>query len=89
MDIQINDIEWENVGLVLGVTPGGIPFGGSHVLTDVFFLICSTSDREHLRTLARLSRLIGDDGLLTALRPAPDAGTLRTLITRQEKALLE
>ena len=75
--------------LALGVTPGGIPFGGSHVLTDVFFLICSTSDREHLRTLARLSRLIGDEDLLAALRQAPDADSIRTLIAQREKELLE
>lgn len=74
--------------LALGIAPGGIPFGGSRVLTDVFFLICSTSDREHLRTLARLSRLIGDGDLLASLRQTPDARTIRSLIARREKELL-
>ena len=40
--------------LALGITPGGIPFGSDGSLTDIFFLICSTSDHEHLRILARL-----------------------------------
>jgi nitrogen PTS system EIIA component len=75
--------------LALGVTPGGIPFGGSRMLTDVFFLICSTSDKEHLRTLARLSRLIGDEDLLSAMRHAPDADSIRTLVAQREKELLE
>ena len=45
--------------VALGITQAGIPFGESHgVLTDVFFLICSTDDASHLRILARLSRLI-------------------------------
>ena len=46
--------------LALGISPGGIPFGADGQLTDVFFLICSTSDHEHLRILARLSRIIND-----------------------------
>ncbi len=56
--------------LAVGIAPRGIPFGGSHRLTDVFFLICSTDDRGHLRTLARLSRLIGNEELLETLRAA-------------------
>ena len=47
--------------LAFGRTHRGIPFGDARGrLTDVFFLILSTDDRGHLRTLARLSRLIGD-----------------------------
>ena len=56
--------------LALGITPGGIPFGNDGRLTDIFFLICSTSDHEHLRILARLSRVINDADLLAALRAA-------------------
>ena len=51
--------------LAFGRTHRGIPFGDRRGrLTDVFFLILSTDDRVHLRTLARLSRLIGDAPLL-------------------------
>jgi PTS system nitrogen regulatory IIA component len=61
--------------LALGRTSGGIPFGGEHgSLTDVFFLICSIDDSQHLRTLARLSRLIAADGFLEALREATSRG---------------
>lgn len=48
----------------LGVSPSGIPFGGRRGLTHVFFLICSTDDRGHLHTLARLTRMFQDDFVL-------------------------
>ena len=68
--------------LALGRTVQGIPFGGDRgQLTDLFFLICSVSDQEHLRTLARLSRLIKDQPLLDAIRAADDASaTLQILL---------
>jgi nitrogen PTS system EIIA component len=57
--------------LALGRTASGIPFGSeSGQLTDVFFLICSVDDSQHLRTLARLSRLIATPDFLPALRAA-------------------
>jgi PTS system nitrogen regulatory IIA component len=79
--------------LALGITPGGIPFGrateggarGS--LTDVFFLICSTSDHEHLRILARLSRVIKDAEFLAALRSVADRAAARKLIVDRESAI--
>lgn len=55
--------------LALGRTYQGVPFGGAHGgLTDLFFLILSTDDRGHLRTLARLSRLLSDSTTLEGLR---------------------
>ena len=46
--------------MAFGRTSRGIPFGGGFGnLTDMFFLICSVDDRGHLRTLARLARVIG------------------------------
>jgi nitrogen PTS system EIIA component len=59
--------------LALGISSGGIPFGSGGSLTDIFFLICSTSDHEHLRILARLSRVINDQAFLAAFRSAEDA----------------
>jgi PTS system nitrogen regulatory IIA component len=60
--------------LALGITAGGIPFGGPRgVLTDVFFLIGSQTERGHLRTLARLSRLITTPRLVDTLRTASDS----------------
>jgi PTS system nitrogen regulatory IIA component len=73
--------------LAVGVSPQGIPFGGSSRLTDVFLLICSCDDRGHLRTLARLSRLICDENFLPNLRAAPDAQAVRELICVAESNL--
>ncbi|NQT41211.1 MAG: PTS sugar transporter subunit IIA [Planctomycetes bacterium] len=74
--------------VVLGITPTGIPFGGSRgVLTDVFFLLCSEDEREHLRTLARLSRLIGADDFLDRLRCAEAATEAHGLIATAEEEL--
>ncbi len=74
--------------LGLGVTSSGIPFGGNRgALTDVFFLICSTDDRGHLRTLARLSKVIGAPGFLDGLRQAPDPQTAHQLICDTEAGL--
>jgi PTS system nitrogen regulatory IIA component len=73
--------------LALGITPGGIPFGSGGSLTDIFFLICSTSDHEHLRILARLSRVINDADFLRAMRAATSAAALHQLIADREAAI--
>jgi PTS system nitrogen regulatory IIA component len=73
--------------LALGVTVTGIPFGGASALTDVFFLICSTDDRVHLRVLARLSRLLTVPGLLNALHQATDAAAVHRMIEEAEEKL--
>jgi PTS system nitrogen regulatory IIA component len=74
--------------LALGRTNSGIPFGSSRGgLTDVFFLICSVEDRGHLRTLARLSRILAFPGFLESLREAPDAAAAHQLITQTEAGL--
>jgi nitrogen PTS system EIIA component len=73
--------------LALGITPGGIPFGTGGSLTDIFFLICSTSDHEHLRILARLSRVINDQDFLAAMRIANDAKTLHRLVRDREDVI--
>jgi nitrogen PTS system EIIA component len=73
--------------LAIGITHRGIPFGGSSRLTDIFFLICSCDDRGHLRTLARLSRLIASEGFLGNLRSAQDAHEVHELIRQAEAAL--
>jgi PTS system nitrogen regulatory IIA component len=73
--------------VALGITPGGIPFGSGGSLTDIFFLICSTTDHQHLRTLARLSRVINDQDFLAAMRTADDAVTLHRLIREREAVI--
>jgi PTS system nitrogen regulatory IIA component len=73
--------------LALGISPGGIPFGSNGRLTDIFFLICSTSDYEHLRILARLSRVINDQDFLTAMREAHNPVSLHKLVKERESTV--
>lgn len=75
--------------LALGITSRAIPFGDDRgTLTDIFFLICSVDDRTHLRTLARLSRLISDADLLVGLRAAENPSAARKIIVAREAELL-
>jgi PTS system nitrogen regulatory IIA component len=72
----------------LGRTYQGVPFGGEGGgLTDVFFLICSTDDRIHLRTLARLSRLLTDAEFLDGIRHAEDPAVLHARLAAREQEL--
>jgi nitrogen PTS system EIIA component len=73
--------------LALGCTTSGIPFGGGAPLTDVFFLICSTEDRSHLRTLARLSRILASPGFLNALHQVESAMEAHQLVVETEESL--
>jgi nitrogen PTS system EIIA component len=74
--------------ITLGRTPSGISFGGSGgSLTDVFFLICSTDDRGHLRTLARLSRMLTIAGFLEQLRTIESPEDAHRLIVETEESL--
>lgn len=74
--------------LAMGRTVQGIPFGGSTgQLTDVFFLICSDSDQNHLKILARLSRLINDRDLLGALRTAESGEAVIRIVQDGEQQL--
>jgi PTS system nitrogen regulatory IIA component len=74
--------------LAMGRTVQGIPFGGSTgQLTDVFFLICSDSDQNHLKILARLSRLINDRDLLGALRTAESGEAVIQIVQDGEQQL--
>ena len=73
--------------IALGVSASGIHFGSDGQLTNVFFLICSTSDHEHLRILARLSRVINDQGFLASMRSAESPAALLHLIQDREAAV--
>jgi PTS system nitrogen regulatory IIA component len=74
--------------VALGRTDRPLPFGAARgALTDLYFLICSLDDAGHLRVLARLSRLIGDQELLAALRGAPDAATAHQALADREGQL--
>lgn len=72
--------------LALGRTYSGIPFSESQGrLTDIFFLILSTDDQVHLRTLARLSRFLGEPKFLESLREADDAKQMHRVIEDYEQ----
>jgi PTS system nitrogen regulatory IIA component len=76
--------------IALGRTYQGIPFGAENgQLTDLFFLICSVDDAGHLRTLARLSRLLGSPGFLEALRFSETPTDLIAEVSRLELLLPE
>jgi PTS system nitrogen regulatory IIA component len=74
--------------VALGVTSQGIPFGDQRGgLTDVFFLLAATSDHEHLRILARVSRIVNDAQWLAQLREASDARAARQLVLDRDAAI--
>ncbi len=75
--------------VALGICPRPIPFGNTAgLLTDVFFLICSTDDKIHLKILARLARLVSDEVLLTMLRSAQSPAEALELIRTAERELI-
>jgi PTS system nitrogen regulatory IIA component len=72
-----------------GRTASGIPFGAAHgQLTDIFFLVCCRDDKTHLRTLARLSRLLLRPGFLDDLRGAETARESWQVIDAAERDLV-
>lgn len=67
--------------VLLGVALRGIPFGNnSGKLTDVFFLVCATDDKTHLRLLAEIARLLRRPGFLDQLREAETIAEIVDLI---------
>ena len=73
--------------MALGITGQGIPFGGAGGLTDVFFLIAATDDHEHLRLLARISRMISEPEWLAKLRDASDSQDAYELLAARDAEL--
>jgi len=73
--------------MALGITGQGLPFGGAGGLTDVFFLLAATDDHEHLRLLARISRMISDPAWLADLRAASDSQAAHELIAARDAEL--
>jgi PTS system nitrogen regulatory IIA component len=73
-----------------GRTSSGIPFGGdSGTLCDLFFLICCRDHGTHLRTLARLSRMLLRPGILDELRGADTARDSYRILVAAENELLD
>jgi len=74
--------------MAFGRTSRGIPFGGGFGnLTDMYFLICSIDDRGHLRTLARLARVLGSPDVLDALREAETSDAVQRVFADAESNL--
>ncbi len=74
--------------LALGVSSNPLPFGNDHgLLTDVFFLICSTDDRVHLQVLAKVSRLLMATDFLTQLRSCDCVKAAHDLVAHFESQL--
>ncbi|MDO4587543.1 MAG: PTS sugar transporter subunit IIA [Planctomycetia bacterium] len=75
--------------LVLGIAPRGIPFGGGfNNLTDIFFMICCTNDKIHLRILARLGRILGQVAFLDQLRELESPAEIIELISVAESKIV-
>jgi len=73
--------------IVVGLAPGGIPFGAEDgSLTRLFFLICCKDDRTHLHVLARLMRMLHDVGSVERLLAAGSAEELRQMLVELEEA---
>jgi PTS system nitrogen regulatory IIA component len=76
--------------LAYGRSFGGIPFGHPRgVLTDLFFFIACRDDRTHLRTLARLSRILLRPGLLDELRAANSGPDSFRLLAAAERDVID
>jgi nitrogen PTS system EIIA component len=75
--------------LAFGRTASPIPFGADRGgLTDLFFLVCCRDDRTHLKTLARLSRLLLRPDFLDDLRAAESGPEAWEVIAAAERDLV-
>jgi nitrogen PTS system EIIA component len=74
--------------VIVGRTPGGIPFGATDgTLTSLFFLICCKDDRTHLHVLARISRIL-DEETIQELVDAADAKSVEQILSRREAVVV-
>ena len=75
----------ERCFMVLGRVPSPIPFGSPDgQTTDLFFLLCSSDERQHLQWLARVCRLCRETSMLEELRQATDEASMREAVRRAE-----
>lgn len=74
--------------ICLGRVPAGIPFGAPDGrLTDLFVLVCSMDERQHLGILARLAMMFSTD-LPDKLRAVDDAEAALKLMLETEAAFI-
>jgi len=75
--------------VVVGLAPGGIPFGAEDGgLTNLFFLICCKDDRTHLHVLTRLGRMLHDGAHVEALLACGNVEDLRARLEEMEAAAI-
>ena len=76
--------------IVFGRTPRGVPFSAlDGSLTDLFFLVCCRDQSTHLRTLARLSRMMLRDDFVDALRATETVPEAYQIIESTERELID
>ena len=74
--------------ITAGRADHGIPFGDpTGCLTDLFFLLCCTSYRQHLLYLGRLSRLLSESRVLEELRSVATAEKFAEALWNAEEKL--
>jgi len=73
--------------LTLGKLYSPVPFGSGVPATDIFFLVASFEDSGHLKTLAKISRIISTPGVLTDLRDAETAMDMWNVLVTCERTL--
>lgn len=74
--------------ICLALVQAGIAFGSpDRKKTDLFFLICSHDDRDHLRVLARLVRML-DENTLASLRTAETPEEALAILIESERQVI-
>jgi mannitol/fructose-specific phosphotransferase system IIA component (Ntr-type) len=70
----------------LTVIPGGLDLDAAQPPSDLVFTIAGDSSRpwEHVRLLARLSRIAVDEGARKRLRESPDDATLLRVLLQED-----
>ena len=78
--------------IALGITSRPLPMSlageeNDSCMVDVFFLLCSMDDTDHLRTLARLGRLIRQPDFLNNLRQSQTPAEVLDVIREAEEKI--
>jgi PTS system nitrogen regulatory IIA component len=76
--------------IIVGICKQGTDFGALDSLdTKLFFLLCTDSEKLHLRILAQLNRMINDDALVQALLQSADEQAVIEIFAAKEKELFQ
>ena len=74
--------------LAVAIARSGVPFGGPRgALSDLFFLLCCSTDVCYLRSLSRLSRVLNAPGVLEQFRKAENVDDVYSLLINTAKSL--